>query len=109
MLGFEITVIDDRPEFANAENIPFANHIVVDDIGKAISRMDKSRDTFIVIVTRGHKDDGDALRACIDSDAAYIGMIGSKSKVALKRREFIEKGWATPEQWDKIHAPVGVE
>ena len=109
MLDFEITVIDDRPEFANPENIPFANHIVVDDIGKAISRIDKSRDTFIVIVTRGHKDDGDALRACIDSDAAYIGMIGSKSKVALKRMEFIEKGWATPEQWDKIHAPVGVD
>ena len=109
MLGFEITVIDDRHEFANPENIPFANHIVVDDIGKAISRIDKSRDTFIVIVTRGHKDDGDALRACIGSDAAYIGMIGSKSKVALKRMEFIEKGWATPEQWDKIHAPVGVD
>jgi xanthine dehydrogenase accessory factor len=109
MLDFEITVIDDRPEFANPENIPFANHIVVDDIGKAISRIDKSRDTFIVIVTRGHKDDGDALRACIDSDAAYIGMIGSKSKVALKRLELIENGWATPEQWDKIHAPVGVD
>jgi xanthine dehydrogenase accessory factor len=109
MLDFEITVIDDRPEFANTENIPFANHIVVDDIGKAMRRIDKRSDTFIVIVTRGHKDDGEALRACIDSDAAYIGMIGSKNKVALKRREFIEKGWATQEQWDKIHAPVGVE
>jgi xanthine dehydrogenase accessory factor len=109
MLDFEITVIDDRPEFANSENIPFANHIVVDDIGKAIRRIDKRSDTFIVIVTRGHRDDGDALRACIDSDASYIGMIGSKNKVALKRREFIEKGWATQEQWDKIHAPVGVD
>ena len=69
MLDFEITVIDDRPEFANPENIPFANHIVVDDIGKAIRRIDKRSDTFIVIVTRGHKDDADALRACIDSDA----------------------------------------
>lgn len=108
MLDFEVTVIDDRPEFANHENIPLANHIVVDDIGKAIRRIDKRSDTFIVIVTRGHKDDGDALRACIDSDAAYIGMIGSKNKVALMLREFIEKGWATQEQWDKIYAPVGI-
>jgi xanthine dehydrogenase accessory factor len=108
MLDFEITVIDDRPEFANPENIPLANHIVVDDIGKSIRRIDKRSDTFIVIVTRGHKDDSDALRACIDSDAAYIGMIGSKNKVALMRREFIEKGWATQDHWDKIYAPVGV-
>jgi len=109
MLDFEITVIDDRPEFANPENIPFANHIIADDIGKTIRRIDKTRDTFIVIVTRGHKDDSNALKACIDSDAAYIGMIGSKNKVALMRRDFIENGWATQEQWDKIYTPVGVD
>ena len=109
MLDFEITVIDDRPEFANPENIPLANHIIADDIGKTIRRIDKTRDTFIVIVTRGHKDDSNALKACIDSDAAYIGMIGSKNKVALMRRDFIEKGWATQELWDKIYTPVGID
>jgi len=109
MLDFEITVIDDRPEFASHENIPYADHIVVGDIGEAIRRIDKGRDTYIVIVTRGHKDDGNALKACIDSNAAYIGMIGSKNKVALMRRDFIDKGWATPEQWNKICAPVGVD
>jgi xanthine dehydrogenase accessory factor len=109
MLDFEITVIDDRPEYANSENIPFANHIITDDIGKTIARMDKGKDTYIVIVTRGHKDDGNALKACIDSGAAYIGMIGSKNKVALMRREFIENGWATQTQWDRIFAPVGVD
>jgi len=109
MLDFEITVIDDRPEFANPANIPSADHIITDDIGKAISMVEKGKDTYLVIVTRGHRDDGNALKACIGSGAAYIGMIGSKSKVALMKREFIEYGWATPEQWDSIFAPVGID
>jgi xanthine dehydrogenase accessory factor len=109
MLDFEITVIDDRPEFANPENIPYASHFITDDIGRAITRIDKGTDTYIVIVTRGHRDDGNVLKACISSDASYIGMIGSKNKVALMRREFIENGRATQEQWDKIFAPVGVD
>jgi xanthine dehydrogenase accessory factor len=109
MLDFEITVIDDRPEFANPENIPSANHIVTEDIGKSLSGIEKGSDTYIVIVTRGHKDDGSALRACIGSDATYIGMIGSKNKVALMQREFIENGWATREQWNRIFAPVGID
>jgi xanthine dehydrogenase accessory factor len=109
MLDFEITVIDDRPEFANHNNIPCAHHIITGDIGNAIMQIDKRNDTYIVIVTRGHLDDSKALRACIGTEAAYIGMIGSKTKIELMHREFIEKGWATGEQWDKIFAPVGLE
>jgi xanthine dehydrogenase accessory factor len=109
MLDFEITVIDDRREFANFENIPDADHIVNDDIGNAISGIRKGNDVYFVIVTRGHKDDGDALKACIGSDAAYVGMIGSRTKVALMRKEFVENGWATIEQWDKVFTPIGLD
>jgi len=109
MLDFEITVIDDRAEFANTGNIPLANHIIIDNIGKAIDMIEKGKDTYIVIVTRGHKDDGDALKACIGSGAAYIGMIGSKNKVALMHKEFIGNNWATEQQWNRIYAPVGVD
>lgn len=109
MLDFEVTVIDDRPEFANIENIPSATYIINEDIGNAIEKIKKGEDTFIVIVTRGHRDDGNALKACIGSGAAYIGMIGSKTKVELMRREFIEKHWATESQWDKIFAPIGID
>ncbi len=109
MLDFEVTVIDDREEFANPENIPYADHILNGDIGKAVTRIEKGADTYIVIVTRGHHDDGNALKACIGSDAAYIGMIGSKNKVSLMHREFIEKGFATQEQWNRIFAPVGLD
>ena len=109
MLDFEVTVIDDRPEYANTENISEANHIIVKDIGKAMQELKKSNDTYVVIVTRGHKDDAAALKPCIGSDLAYTGMIGSKNKIATMRESFIEKGWATAKQWDAIYAPVGLD
>jgi xanthine dehydrogenase accessory factor len=109
MLDFETTVIDDRQEYANSENIPDADHILVGNIGEVMNSLKKSNDTYIVIVTRGHKDDAEALKPCIDSDLAYIGMIGSKTKISTMRTDFIENGWATADQWSQIHAPVGLE
>lgn len=109
MLDFEVTVIDDRPEFANSSNLPFADRIIVGPVGRSLKEIDLGSDTFVVIVTRGHRDDGDALKACISSDAAYIGMIGSKTKVALMKGEFIEKHLATSEQWNSLYAPIGID
>ncbi len=108
LLDFEVTVIDDRAEFANPVNLPDADHILVKDIGEALDEMELAADTYIVIVTRGHKDDAKALRSCIDSEAAFIGMIGSKNKVSQMRAEFIQKGWAEPREWENIHAPIGL-
>jgi xanthine dehydrogenase accessory factor len=108
-LEFEVTVIDDRSEFANPENLPDADHIIHADIGRAMREMDIGADSYIIIVTRGHRHDGEALRGCIASPAAYLGMIGSRHKIALMRRQFIEEGWATAEQWDRIHTPIGLE
>jgi xanthine dehydrogenase accessory factor len=109
MLDFEVTVIDDRSEYANAGNLPDADHIIVKDIGLAVSEINKGSDTFIVIVTRGHNDDAKALLPCIGSGAAYTGMIGSKGKVAKIHAEFIQKGWATEEQWNTIYSPIGLD
>lgn len=109
LLDFEVTVIDDRPEFANRNNLPDADYIVVEDIGQAFQKLKTDYDTYIVIVTRGHKDDAAALKACIGYEAAYIGMIGSKNKIATMRRNFIENGWTDEQQWKQIHAPVGVD
>jgi xanthine dehydrogenase accessory factor len=109
LLDFETTVIDDRQEFANAERLPDSDHILVADISQALNKLSITPDTYIVLVTRGHKHDADALKACIGSDAGYIGMIGSRRKVKQMRKEFIEKGWATPEQFDRIHAPIGMD
>ncbi len=109
LLDFEVTVIDDRPEFANKEKLPEADNIIVDDIGKAMEATSISSDTYIVIVTRGHEKDADALRQCIGSQAAYVGMIGSSRKIKLMREKFLEEGWATSAQWDGIYAPIGIE
>lgn len=109
LIGFEVTVVDDRPEYANSENIPDAAHIITDDVGKVMRGLSKGPDTYIVIVTRGHKDDTEALKACIASENGYLGMIGSKSKIQAIREEFIGKGWATSQQWDALHSPIGLE
>jgi len=108
-LDFEVTVIDDRPEFANRENIPDADHFIIDEISRAITKFPIGPDTYLVIATRGHHYDAEALRECIASDAAYIGMIGSARKVKMMREKFLERGWAREEQFDRVHSPIGLD
>jgi len=60
-------------------------------------------------MTHGHAGDAEALRSCIRSNAAYIGMIGSRSKIAKMREEFLSKKWATETEWQKIYSPVGLD
>ncbi len=76
--------------------------LLLKDIGKAVEGIDKHGDTYIVIVTRGHSDDAVALKPCIGTKAGYVGMIGSKAKVAKMHSDFISKGWATEDQWKRI-------
>ena len=109
LLDFETTVWDDRPEYANKNNLPDADTILSGALETSLGKLDIQPDTFIVIVTRGHKNDSDVLKKFIGSKAAYIGMIGSRSKIALVKKQFLEKGWATIEQWNKIHAPIGLK
>lgn len=108
LLDFEVTVIDDRSEFANRGNLPDADTIILRDIGPALQALRIDGETYIVIVTRGHRNDTEALRACVHSGAGYIGMIGSRSKIALARREFIARRWATAREFDRVHAPIGL-
>lgn len=108
LLDFSVTVIDDRPEFANAMNVPEADEVVVGDIGESIRRVEDSLENYFVIVTRGHQNDGEALRAAVGRPAAYIGMIGSRRKIEIMHCEFLESGWATAEEWDKVRAPIGI-
>lgn len=109
LLGFEVTVIDDRAEYASKTSIPDADNFIVKDIGQAMAEQRKDADTYIVIVTRGHSHDADALKPCIGTQAAYVGMMGSRVKVAKMHEEFIRKGWATEEQWEAVCTPIGIE
>ncbi len=108
LLDFEVTVIDDRPEFASPALLPDADEVIVKNTGEAMEEVVPDHETYVVIVTRGHQYDGEALKPLIGSESAYIGMIGSHRKVAVMKKMFLEMGWATPEQWDKIFTPVGL-
>jgi len=108
LLRFEVIVVDDRPEFANAGRFPEADQIIVAEVGNTLREIPVSKDTYIVIVTRGHRHDEEALRACVKSRAAYIGMIGSARKVRLMRKRFINKGRCTAEEWARVRTPIGL-
>ncbi len=108
-LDFEVTVLDDRAEFANTQNIPEADHVIVGEIASTMRDVPMTPDTYVVIVTRGHSHDSDTLRECITSNAGYIGMIGSARKIHLMREKFLDEGWATIEQFDRVFAPIGLE
>lgn len=108
LLDFEVTVWDDRPEFANKENIPDAGIIQCGELEKTLAKIEPNRDTFIVIVTRGHNNDSEVLKHFIRSEAGYIGMMGSRKKVVQIREHFLKNGWATPEQWNRVHTPIGL-
>ncbi len=108
LLDFSVTVIDDRAEFANAENIPEADEIIVGAIGEAVGKIEDSVHNYFVIVTRGHQKDAEALMAALGRPAAYVGMIGSKRKIEVMRLESLESGLATKEEWSTVHAPIGL-
>jgi xanthine dehydrogenase accessory factor len=106
-LGFSVTVWDDRPEYADIKLFPDADVVLI-----GMNNLDKINilnDSYLAIVTHGHKSDADVLRKFIGSGAAYIGMIGSKAKVSQMKTSFLENKWATWEQWNQIFAPVGLD
>jgi len=108
-LGFDVVVWDDRPEYANQNMFPDADVVLSGTVDESLGQIPVQDDSYLVIVTRGHKSDADVLRKFITSNAAYIGMIGSKAKVTQMKALFLENAWATPEQWSRIYTPVGLD
>ncbi|MFH1716222.1 MAG: XdhC family protein [Planctomycetota bacterium] len=109
LVGFDIIVIDDRPEFIDPDLYPEGTTTYCGDIPQQLAAIAIGSGTYVVLVTRGHKLDAETLEACIHTPAAYIGMIGSKRKVALLRKNFIETGLATAEEFDRVFAPIGLD
>jgi len=105
--GFAIGVIDDRESFANAERFPMAREIFT-SFEDAYANLQPNTSTYLVIVTRGHKDDMRVLAWAVNTDAKYIGMIGSKRKV-ISVYEALEKEGHAPEKFENVHAPVGLD
>lgn len=107
-IGFQIVVVDDRPEFACEENFPQADSIYASDISQSIKEYPIDDSTYVVIVTRGHRHDAIALEEVINSPAKYIGMIGSKNKVRTILDDLREKGYPE-EAIKKIYTPIGLD
>jgi xanthine dehydrogenase accessory factor len=106
--GFDITVVDDRETYANRERFPEAQQVIADDFEKAAARLAPSESSYIVIVTRGHRDDMRMLRWAVQTPARYVGMIGSKRKTITIFKELQAEGLPA-HLFDRVHAPVGLD
>lgn len=107
--GFDVVVIDDRASFANTERFPTASRCIVGDIAQSLQGLPTDTRTYIVIVTRGHRHDAEALRVALHKPSAYVGMIGSKRKITVIYRDLLEQGKATLEQLAQVHSPLGLD
>ena len=106
--GFEVTVTDDRSSYATKERFPAAREIHALDFEEATQKLDPSESSYIVIVTRGHRDDMRILRWAVQTRAGYVGMIGSKRKV-IEIFKTLRKEGVPAHLFDRVHAPVGLD
>lgn len=106
--GFDVTVIDDREAYANRERFPEAQQIIAEDFDKATAQLNPSESSYIVIMTRGHRDDMRMLRWAVQTPARYVGMIGSKRKTITIFKELQQEGLPV-HLFDRVHAPVGLD
>jgi len=106
--GFEITVVDDRSSYATKERFLAAHEVHALEFDEAMKKFDPNESSFIVIVTRGHRDDMRLLRWAVQTRARYIGMIGSKRKVIGIFKTLQEEGMPA-HLFERVHAPIGID
>lgn len=107
-VGFRVHVIDDREKYANRERFPDAAEIAVDDIPAWLARTTLPPHAYVVILTRGHTNDLDALRALAPRDLRYLGLIGSRAKVA-RIYDALRAEQTPAEYLTRVHAPIGLD
>lgn len=108
VLNFEVTVLDDRVEFASRERFPQADRVLHGPYRPTLSALTVDANTYVVLVTRGHVHDAACLELLISSPAAYIGMIGSKRRVKTVLAHVLGSD-PPPEKPPRVHAPIGVD
>src|SRR5437660_11317841 len=107
-VGFRVHVVDDREKFANRERFPTAVEVVADDISAWLTRTQLPPHAFAVIVTRGHTNDLEALRALAPRELRYLGLIGSRARVA-RIYEALGDDHMPAALLQRVHAPIGLE
>jgi xanthine dehydrogenase accessory factor len=107
-VGFRVHVVDDREKFASRERFPNAAEVVAEDIPAWIERTPLPAHAYVVIVTRGHNNDLEALRALAPRELRYLGLIGSRAKVARIYDQLVADHMP-PDVLKQVHAPIGLD
>ncbi|HKW02989.1 MAG TPA: XdhC family protein, partial [Vicinamibacterales bacterium] len=107
LLDFDVTILEDRPEFADPSRFGGAT-VLEGDVPTTIASIDYGWNSFLVVATRGHKLDADCVLAAARTNVAYIGLLGSRRKTVLIHDMLREHGVAE-ERFRTIHAPVGLD
>jgi xanthine dehydrogenase accessory factor len=106
--GFSVAVVDDREMFANAERFPMADKVMAGDVAAHLDAFPIAANTFVVMVSRGHKVDELALRHVVSRGAGYVGMIGSKRRVSTVLRHLAEEG-VPMNALEAVYTPIGLD
>ena len=107
MTEFDVTVLEDRPKFAETARRIGVQRVICDSFENGLKQIPGDKDTYFVIVTRGHRFDQTCLEIAMEKPHAYIGMMGSHVRVARMKESLVEQGIAR-EQIDAVHTPVGL-
>ncbi len=108
ILGFKVTVIDNRKAFANKKRFPHADQIIVGDHAKELAKVSVDPNTFVTVVTQGNEFDYECMKAVIRSEAAYIGIISSKPKKVKFFKRLREEG-VEEKYLKRMHIPMGID
>lgn len=108
MMGCEVTVLEDRPKFADNARRAGASRVICEPFGEGLDQIEGSPDTYFVIVTRGHRYDQVCLEKIAKKEHAYIGMIGSRRRVAMVKQQLIERG-SDKKVLDQVYTPIGLD
>ena len=107
-LDFRVDVIDDRADHLSAERFPTIRHRIVGDIDQQIAGYPLDGDTFVAVITRGHRHDASALNAVVRRPHRYVGLIGSRRKIKAIFDELHTAG-VPVEQLSRVHGPIGLD
>ncbi|HPB32405.1 MAG TPA: XdhC/CoxI family protein [Candidatus Sumerlaeota bacterium] len=106
-LNFRITIVDDRPVYADPTRFPEAESVLCVGFDDAFQRIEFTPETCIIICTRAHKNDEECLRLALRTPARYVGMLGSRSKLGTFREKLMADGF-TVARLDELRSPIGL-
>ena len=108
-IGFSVTVVDDRLQFANSERFPLAKQVICDSFEHALGTLQIKETDYVIIITRGHRYDSVCLKTiCEGIEPSYLGMIGSKRRTAIVKETLVAEG-CSEDRLSRVHTPIGLK